>query len=179
MCGGISRPITWISSQETTIDDFILNQSAYFTGFTLTKTSTSTFTFTKASNFTNASISGSFGSATVIQAFSAGTPVLGVNKSTKWSSYVEGTSSDQQLPILEIIGNEIALQYSRPKQLIQMNIQEQSATAPSFNILGRVEDEINTAGGYNRKFVFNRGEFNIKGRKWMADLIEIIELNLA
>jgi hypothetical protein len=81
----------------------------------------------------------------------------------------------ENLPLLEIIGAEIKKQYSRPKQLLQMNIKETSSSDTVLNILGNIQDDLNTITAVNRKFVFNKGEIKAKERIWSADLIEIIE----
>lgn len=76
-------------------------------------------------------------------------------------------------PLLEIIGDEIANESSRPKQLIQMPILNIGTGISDVNILGNFQDDLNDFSG-NRKFVFNRGNFDAKQRLWEIDLIEII-----
>lgn len=76
--------------------------------------------------------------------------------------------------LLKIIGDEIAAQYARPKQLIQMPIIETGANPSTLNIIGNFQDDLNTYGGNNRKFVFNRGRFDTKYRRWEIDLCEIL-----
>jgi len=47
---------------------------------------------------------------------------------------------------------------------------------PTLNLIGNFQDSINKISGENRKYVFNRGEFNAKSETWNADLIEIIDV---
>jgi hypothetical protein len=170
-CGGISRTITWTTDESGTIDAFLLSEAAYFTGFTLTKTSSSTFTFTAADyDFESADISASFGTATTTTAFSAGTPVYGLGPTADWNS----RGGSESKPLVEIIGDEIADQYSRPKQLVQMAIYDEGAAVSAFDVLCHYEDDLNKEGASNRTFVFNRGDFDVKNRRWMSDLVEII-----
>jgi hypothetical protein len=93
-----------------------------------------------------------------------------VSATDAWNT--RGGSEDKEL--LKIIGDEIAAQYARPKQLIQMPIMETGESASSLNIIGNFQDDLNQYSGSNRKFVFNRGEFNTKYRKWNIDLCEVI-----
>ena len=80
----------------------------------------------------------------------------------------------ESIPLLEITAAEIANQYSRPKHLIQMNIQESSATDIQLNLLGNIEDSLNQYSATNRIFVVNRAELKVRSRMWTNDLIEII-----
>lgn len=169
--GGVSRTITWTTDESTTIDGFLASESAYFTGMTLAKTSASTFTITASYNFTDADISASIGSAVVTQPFVPGDPVYGLVTTQNWNT--RGGSEDD--PLLQIVASETAYQYSRPKQLIQMNISDIKNTGPVLNTLGYFSDSLNEfIAGTPRKFVFNRGEFDVKKRLWNADLMEII-----
>jgi hypothetical protein len=45
-----------------------------------------------------------------------------------------------------------------------------------LNIIGNIQDSINTLSGNNRKFVFNAGSFDAKNEMWTADLLEIIPI---
>lgn len=93
-----------------------------------------------------------------------------VSPTSTWAT--RGGSEDKEL--LKIIGDEIAAQYARPKQLIQMPIMETGDAASALNIIGNFQDDLNQYSGSNRKFVFNRGEFDAKYRKWNIDLCEVI-----
>ncbi|MBU1777970.1 MAG: hypothetical protein KJ899_15195, partial [Gammaproteobacteria bacterium] len=89
--------------------------------------------------------------------------------STVWNT--RGGSEATEL--IDIISDEIKEQYSRPKQLIQMPVQDLDESL-AFNPLDCFQDDINQYSGSNRKFVINRGEFIVKQRYWNIDLIEII-----
>jgi hypothetical protein len=81
-----------------------------------------------------------------------------------------GGSSYKQL--LHHMADEIALEYSKPRQLIQMPILE-TAQGIQIDLLGNFQDDVNTSGGETRVFVANRAEFDVKNRKWEIDLHEI------
>ena len=95
-----------------------------------------------------------------------------ISASSDWNTRSPGGESK---PLLEIIGDEIAKQYSRPKQLIQMPIIDTGTAVSAINILGNFQDDLNQISAVNRKFIFNRGNFDVKNRKWEIDLMEIIE----
>jgi hypothetical protein len=48
----------------------------------------------------------------------------------------------------------------------------------NLNIIGNIQDPINTLSGRNRKFIFNRGSYDAKRELWDADLLEIIETEI-
>jgi len=80
-------------------------------------------------------------------------------------------------PLLEIIGDEIAAHYARPKQLLQLPIKEDKITdnLPGINLIGNFQDSLNVYNDHYRAFVFNHGSFNIRDREWIMNLIEIGE----
>jgi hypothetical protein len=73
---------------------------------------------------------------------------------------------------LHHIADEIALEYSKPRQLIQMPLLE-TAQGGQIDVIGNFQDDINTSGGETRVFVLNRAEFDVRRRRWEADLHEI------
>lgn len=75
-------------------------------------------------------------------------------------------------PLLHHIADEIASEYSKPRQLIQMPIKE-TAQGVQIDVIGNFQDDVNTSGGKTRVFVMNRGEFDVRKRKWEIDLHEI------
>ena len=79
-------------------------------------------------------------------------------------------------PLLELIGDEIRDEYSRPKKLIQMPIRDDSNTVSAIDLIGHYEDDLNQNDGSNRKFIMNREDFDVKNRSWMIDLMEIIDV---
>jgi hypothetical protein len=87
----------------------------------------------------------------------------------EWNT--RGGSESKEL--IEIIVDEVAAQYARPKQLVQMVIAD-TGDSSSMDILGCFEDDLNEYSSSNRKFVFNRGSFDIKSRRWDIDFMEVI-----
>jgi len=84
----------------------------------------------------------------------------------EWSSeYVKNK------PLLEITGDEIATQYNRPQQFLNLSIRELGDSPPTLNIIGNIIDEKNS----NIPFAINRGAFNVRNRVWDLDLVEIKE----
>ena len=102
----------------------------------------------------------------------AAIPTFALVPSTKWHTEPNGTENK---PLLELIGDEIAFQYSRPKQLIQMPIQFLGSTDCSINIIGNFQDDMNQYNAVNRVLGFNRGTYDVANRKWEIDLMEIIK----
>lgn len=75
-------------------------------------------------------------------------------------------------PLLHHIADEIALEYSKPRQLIQMPLLE-TAQGGQIDVIGNFQDDINTSGGETRVFAVNRAEFDVRKRRWEIDLHEI------
>jgi uncharacterized protein (TIGR02145 family) len=82
----------------------------------------------------------------------------------------------EALPIRQLLCDEIASEYSRPKQMIQMPIIDNGTGASAVNILGHFQDDLNQYSGNNRRFVFNRGSFSVRFRKWEIDLAEVFAI---
>lgn len=76
-------------------------------------------------------------------------------------------------PILQIVADEIAELRDRPKQFVSMEISERTKAATALNLIGNIQDNINTYLGYRRLFVVNRCSFSVKNRFWKLDLVEI------
>lgn len=85
-----------------------------------------------------------------------------------WS---ERGSAEAQ-PLLEFISKEIAEVYDRPHQLIQMPVIE-TAQNIQIDVIGNIMDDINLYGTDVRVFVINRGEFNVRPRRWEIDVYEV------
>jgi len=103
---------------------------------------------------------------------------IGVRIGATTSNSFEWTATfgESNLPLLEIIGNEIASQAATPKQLLTLPVQElnEISDLPQVNILGNFMDYLNLDEDDNvRKFVFNGGEFDVKERIWNLELMEI------
>lgn len=144
------------------------------TGGTLDgEVTTTSFPLTPMKQIDTVVLNGTSGSANILcdgvtRSVSVGSVIL--TYSTTWNT--RGGSENK--PLLNIIGDEIAFQYSRPKHLIQMPIQDTGNAVSSVNILGSFQDDLNKYSSNNRKFVFNRGSFDVKNRRWNIDFMEII-----
>jgi hypothetical protein len=116
-------------------------------------------------------LSGTYGAADILCEEVTRNAYVNVAYTTDWNT----RGGSESKPLLEIIGDEIAAQYARPKELIQMPIKEIGSAALALNIIGYVEDDVRKLSGNNRKFVFNRVDsLSVKFRRWIVDLIEII-----
>lgn len=104
----------------------------------------------------------------------------GITETVTRSTEVAGTESwstrggSEADPIIELVADEITSQHARAKHFIQMNIREHGTTAPDVNMMKNFQHSVNQVGGNNRIFVANRGDFDVKNREWVIDLIEII-----
>lgn len=95
--------------------------------------------------------------------------------SSEWCAGDESSDAFPHKPLLQIIGDEIAAQYSRSKYLIQMPIIERITGVKSgLNINGCLIDTENEVDGAPRKFIINRGSFDTRHRKWELDLVELL-----
>ena len=79
----------------------------------------------------------------------------------------------EDAPLLEVIGEEIGVLYSRPRHFIQMALYEKLSNAISINMLGNFQDVLNLYNTRARVFVMNRGSFEVLNRFWDIDVIEI------
>lgn len=169
--------MAWDTDAATTCANFVAAYGASFGWVTLAHTPSDPFftitanspgtDFVGTSSFTPSS-HGTVTTTTPNDPGTGGTDL--VVASAEWAT--RGGSEDR--PLLEIIGGELGDQYSRPKQLIQMEIQEVDTAGPVLNIIGNIQDSLNQVGGNNRIFVFNSGEYNVKMKRWDADICEII-----
>jgi hypothetical protein len=172
---GVNAVAVFQTDLATTAANFVsVNASLYdAAGITLTADSaTLSFVgqtlgkeFTGDSTITN--LEGDL-SGNVTEGAATNTDVLAAT--SDWNT--RGGSESKEL--LEIIGDEIADQYSRPKQLVQMSIQDTGTGNSAIDIVGNFQDDLNQISAANRKFVFNRGSFDVKMRRWDIDLMEII-----
>jgi len=99
---------------------------------------------------------------------------LGEESTAVWNSY-DGThtSNAEAKPLLEIIGDEIANQYSRQRQYIDTSIREMAA-ASFLSLTGNIQDVLNQHSGNNRIFIVAHGNYNARYREWEVTLCEII-----
>jgi len=89
---------------------------------------------------------------------------------SSWSSR-GGSEADS---LIEFIANEMALQYSRPKQMLSLPFADLDDDAIGFNLMGCLQDNLNKYDSSNRNFVFSRGNFDLYNRIYDIDLIEIV-----
>lgn len=95
--------------------------------------------------------------------------------SSQWGTGDASSDSWPHKPLLQLMGDEIAGQYSRTKQLVQMPIIEKIPNqASDLNMLGSFIDTENEHEGFYRVFVANRGTFDVRNRKWEIDMMELI-----
>jgi hypothetical protein len=124
-------------------------------------------------------ITGTTGSAAitcagVTKTFSFGFAL--VTPSSEWCAGDDSSDAFPYKPLVQIIGDEIAAQYSRSKYLIQMPIIEYVCTGvkSGLKINGCIIDTENEVDGVPRKFIINRGSFDTRHRKWELDLVELL-----
>lgn len=97
-----------------------------------------------------------------------------IKSSDMFPTYTWNTrGGSENKPLLQIIADEIAMQYNGPKQFLDLPILEITKAVSALNLLGSFQDSINIVNNHLRVFVINRGTFNIKYRSWKFDLIEI------
>jgi len=94
---------------------------------------------------------------------------------TKSWQYRIATCESKRL--LDLIADELSLQYSKPKQLLQLPIMESGLIDkyPSLDITGNIQDSLNKLLGSNLKFALNKSTFDVRNRTWNCDLLELIE----
>jgi hypothetical protein len=73
----------------------------------------------------------------------------------------------------KLMADEIKTQFSRAKQMIQIDLMEYGAT-PAFSLIKNIQDPLNKDGSNNRVFVVNRAALNVRDRTWTADIVEVI-----
>jgi hypothetical protein len=183
-CEGITETAVWYIDDTTTAENFCNGYySNYFavgviishTGGTIYFTAVTAGTDFTVNDTAFVNTSGDF-AATFVGTYQynqvAGS---GLTYSKYWQTRDPGTETNKGL--LELIGDELAYQFSRQKQMLtSYPIQETKNinSDPHIDLLGCYEDSTNQLGGNNRKFVFNRGNYGIKNRKFVMDIIEII-----
>ena len=73
----------------------------------------------------------------------SGALMLATNNNPTSTWHTRGGTENK--PILELVGDELAEFYSRPKQLIDMNIMETEKTSSDLTFLANIQDSINNA----------------------------------
>lgn len=176
-CNGDTQACEFDTDLATTAAKFVTDHAAQYASSDVTVTSSGADII-----FTNDILGEEFNGATTIVpdvgtldgTVALTTPARPDDAITQTEVWNTRSPGGEAQPLLEIITAEIGGQHSRPKHLIQMNIAETLTTAPVFNIIGNLQDSLNTISGNNRKFVVNSAQFDVKQRLWNVDLIEII-----
>ena len=91
--------------------------------------------------------------------------------STSKSWHTRGAT--ENVPLIQLISEELGGQYSRPKQLIDLPLREMHDDE-FLSLTGNIQDVLNQTGGNNRKFAISNGTFNVKDREWELVLTELI-----
>ena len=171
--GGLSGTAIFSMTLSITAQDFVSNNVLAFDSIGITLTSAGSRLI-----FTSQVPGAEFDGDTSLQNISGNlfgtieytTPAYSetLEPSDKWN--FRGKSNYK--PLLHHIADEIASEYSKPRQLIQMPLLE-TAQGGQIDVIGNFQDDINTSGGETRVFVLNRAEFDVRRRRWEADLHEI------
>lgn len=171
--GGLSDTAIFVSDLTTTASNFVSDNVLAYDAIGITLTSSgSHLIFT--SQVSGADFDGDTSvvntSGNLYGNITYTTPAYteSMEPSNLWSH--RGESSYK--PLLHHIADEIASEYSKPRQLVQMPIKE-TAQGVQIDVIGNFQDDVNTSGGKTRVFVMNRGEFDVRNRKWEIDLHEI------
>ncbi len=181
-CSAVTKSAIFDTNPTTTAANFVTDYAADYAAIDITVTSAGAdIIFT--SDILGAEFSGDTAIVNVIPDLDGTVDLTTASHATAesfeytdvWNTRDPG---GEAAPLLEITATTIGEQYSRPKQLIQMAIQETDTTAPVLNIIDNLQDELNTCNGVIRKFVFNRGSFDVYRRWWDADFVEIIQPSL-
>lgn len=171
--GGLSDTAIFSGNLSDTAADFVSNNVLAFDSIGITLTSAGSHLI-----FTSQVLGAEFDGDTSLQNISGNlfgtieyttasyTDTL--EPSDKWN--FRGESSYK--PLLHHIADEIASEYSKPRQLVQMPLLE-TAQGGQIDVIGNFQDDINTSGGETRVFVVNRAEFDVRKRRWEIDLHEI------
>lgn len=177
-CDELTRLAEYNTSLTQTAADFVTDHAADYLsekGITVTSSGEDIiFTGTAGEDFT--------GDTTIVTASDDLTGIVvetqpnsysdALGYTTDWNS--RGGSESKEL--VSILADEIAAQYARPKQLIQMALRDQNPDRPELltYLMYCYEDDLNKFSGNNRKFVVGRGSFEVKGRYLMIDFKEVI-----
>ncbi len=176
-CNGVTRLAEYNISLSQTAANFVTDHYAAYTAVGITVTSSGEdiiFTGTAGDGFTGnttiVTVSGDL-TGNVIET-QPDTYSDATSYTTNWNS--RGGSESKELG--SILVDEMAAQYARPKQLIQMALRDQNPDRAEIltYIFGCYEDDLNKYSGNNRKFVVGRGSFEVKERFLMIDLKEVI-----
>jgi hypothetical protein len=173
-CDGIGRYAIWHDSLSQTAEDFATDHLILWLthGIVLSHSGEDViFTAVNAGDeFGETTVSHKSGTLDGIVEYSS--PAFGLAPTVSWNTR-EGLKESK--PLLKIMADEMASQFSRYKQFLDLPLLETVKQESVLNLLGNFQDAINLRNGYLRVFVANRGTFDVKLRKWQLDLIEIGE----
>jgi hypothetical protein len=170
-CNGNTETAIWNTSLAQTATDFINNHNSDFPGINVSSGAPGIIRFTHGTpgvELVTTIVNTVFdldGYVSQMQPY-----IYSISTITPTATWTGGTSSSKKL--LQIVADEIAAVYNRPKQLIQYQIME-SAKALQINTIGNFQDAVNLYSGAIRIFVMNRGTFDVRNREWNIDLFEI------
>lgn len=183
-CNGVNTTCVFGDDLEDTASDYVDVNGAFFLTMNITLSYTgSTIKFT--SNIAGMDFIGTTstlpleGTLTgdVTENYVPATSETNLRPTTLWQpryeSSEEGSSGTMQT-LLDVVADEIQHQYSRATHFISMKIQETSGQS-TLNRIGNIQDTESALNGTNRKYVINRGTFEVRSRRWDLDLHEIVE----
>jgi len=202
-CGGLTKALTWTTNAIISMQNFVASWAAAYAAIRIILTNGTAgqclFTANVAGTpFTAASSNGlgdSYGNVipntvgrdradSIALSGTYGTANItcdGVTKEVGVAEVVVPTKAWQErgesavAPLLELMCQEIADQYARPKEMVTMILQEMAAEM-SIDPIGCFVDDMNDIDSADnpRKFVMNRGSFDVRNRQWNIDLLEMI-----
>ena len=150
------------------------NSTGGFTGTATLVTAASTIT----PRIDEIKLTGVSGNATLSCNGRSATIFIGKHIVTASSQWVTGDGVSytwEVKPLLQLLGDEIAAQYARIKQVLQIPIIESAWDLnTTLNITGLFEDIFDSFEGVPRQFIANRASLNARMRKWDIDLIELL-----
>jgi hypothetical protein len=79
----------------------------------------------------------------------------------------------ENIPLINLIGQEFGAQYERPKHCIDIPIQERAA-ATFLMLNANIHDLLNQYSAVNRVFAISRAIYNIRSREYQLTLCEIL-----
>jgi len=176
-CNANTKQVTFDTDYATTADNFVTDYGANYLAYGITVTSNGavlTFTGIAGMEFEGdtaidnaGGLDGTVDMTVQPYAYSDAT-----SYTTDWNS--RGGSESKEL--LSILVDEMAAQYARPKELIQMALRDMNAERAEvlLYMCYRFEDDLNQISAANRTFVIGRGTFEVKERYLMIDLKEVI-----
>ncbi len=171
-CNGIGRYAIWNNSLTQTAADFVTAYAwLYLPGGIVLTSSGPDLYFTAASAgiefYGDTTVS--YQSDTLDGIVTLQTPAFALTPTATWNT----RGGVENKALLQIIAEEIAQQYQRPKQFLDLPFMEVLQQATTLSLIGNFQDALNTVSGFLRAFTATRGTFDVKSRRWNLDLVEI------